>query len=140
MGEALSGLADDSNEGPRDGVLLSQLIQLLSRRPRKSMLLTDLAAVLPGQLRKRAQAHGGLRCWIETYGSLFQVTGEPGKELVVYSIASSAGNDQSWELSSTAQAPAAAPAPAPAPASAPVEGGELSTDEALAILKAYKKK
>eukprot|EP00434_Breviolum_minutum_P003555 symbB.v1.2.003128.t1/scaffold128.1/size312424/2 len=76
-------------ENLSDGVLLSQLIQLLHRRPKHSLPLADLSAVLPNSLRKRAQEHGGLKQWIRQYQSLFEVTGELNQETVVLSISSS---------------------------------------------------
>mmetsp|Transcript_23506 Transcript_23506/g.54550 ORF Transcript_23506/g.54550 Transcript_23506/m.54550 type:complete len:793 (+) Transcript_23506:108-2486(+) len=89
---------------PSDGVLLSQLIQLLSRRPKHSVRLSDLSALLPSSLRKRAQDHGGLKKWIQIYSSLFQMTGEPGKELVVLAINSS-GSDKILEPVRTVDSP-----------------------------------
>lgn len=98
MGEALSlpeGAAEDHVHGfgsgvsmngaacpPREGVLLSQLIQLLSQRARHSLALYELDAMLPGQLRQLAKDHGGLRAWLLRYKTLFVVGGLPGKEEV----------------------------------------------------------
>lgn len=107
MGEALSSLDDGkshgegSADGPSDGVLLSQLIQLLSRRPKQSLLLSDLAALLPGSLRHRAKEKGGLGQWIQMYGSLFRIDGQPGKEAVILTIQSMGGDPN---LESTEQA------------------------------------
>lgn len=89
------GLVESRNEDgksdpsePSDGVLLSQLIQLLHRRPKHSLPLADLSALLPNSLRKRAQEHGGLQGWIQQYHSLFQLVGEMNQEVVVLSISS----------------------------------------------------
>lgn len=109
MGEALSGLDDGkshgegSGDGPSDGVLLSQLIQLLSRRPKQSLLLSDLAALLPGSLRNRAKEKGGLGQWIQMYGSLFRIDGQPGKEAVILTI-QSMGSDPGLEGAEQASA------------------------------------
>mmetsp|Transcript_98940 Transcript_98940/g.307752 ORF Transcript_98940/g.307752 Transcript_98940/m.307752 type:complete len:773 (-) Transcript_98940:145-2463(-) len=104
MGEALSipedtdGHAGDSAPSPaggsgvvpNEGVLLSQLIQLLSQRQRNSLLLSDLGALLPGPLRQRVKDQGGLRSWLQRYPSLFLVSGQPGKESVTLILGSSA--------------------------------------------------
>lgn len=89
------GLVESRNEDGKsdpselsDGVLLSQLIQLLHRRPKHSLPLADLSALLPNSLRKRAQEHGGLQGWIRQYHSLFQLVGEKNQEVVVLSISS----------------------------------------------------
>lgn len=79
----------EESETVSDGVLLSQLIQLLHRRPKQSLPLADLKALLPNSLRKRAQDHGGLKMWIQQYHSLFEVVGEINKETVVLNISSS---------------------------------------------------
>jgi len=65
-------------------MLLSQLIQLLNQREKKSLLLSDLSALLPAALRQRVKDHGGLREWLQQCPShgLFKVAGEPGKESV----------------------------------------------------------
>lgn len=62
--------------------LLSQLVQLLGQRPRHSLLLSDLGALLPGHLRHGVKERGGLRSWLQKYPQLFQVSGYPGKESV----------------------------------------------------------
>lgn len=116
MGEALSGLDDGkshgegSGDGPSDGVLLSQLIQLLSRRPKQSLLLSDLVALLPGSLRNRAKEKGGLGQWIQMYGSLFRIDGQPGKEVVILTI-QSMGSDPGLEGAEQASAQAGYPLP-----------------------------
>eukprot|EP00927_Polykrikos_kofoidii_P031476 TRINITY_DN2704_c0_g1_i2.p1 TRINITY_DN2704_c0_g1~~TRINITY_DN2704_c0_g1_i2.p1 ORF type:complete len:982 (+),score=159.59 TRINITY_DN2704_c0_g1_i2:84-2948(+) len=63
-------------------LLLSQLVQLLGQRPRHVLLLSDLGALLPAQLRHGVKEKGGLRSWLQKYPELFQVTGLPGKESV----------------------------------------------------------
>lgn len=103
MGEALSfpeeleGHAHEklspTNGGavPPEPVLLSQLIQLLSQRPRHSLLLSDLGALLPAALRQKAKDQGGLRNWVSRYPKIFVVSGQPGKESVTLSISAAAG-------------------------------------------------
>lgn len=102
MGDVLSSL-DDTNSStpqgivgsndnvPSDGVLLSQLIQLLSTRPKNCLRLSDLTALLPASLRVRAKQQGGLNSWIMNYPSLFKIDGDPGKEVVVLCISSFSG-------------------------------------------------
>lgn len=88
MGEALSvpGQAEgtDSDGVPKEHVLLAQLIQLLNQRQsqRHSLLLSDLGALLPGNLRQRVKDQGGLRLWLQRYPKLFAVSGLPGKDTV----------------------------------------------------------
>eukprot|EP00930_Biecheleria_cincta_P007896 TRINITY_DN1091_c0_g1_i2.p1 TRINITY_DN1091_c0_g1~~TRINITY_DN1091_c0_g1_i2.p1 ORF type:complete len:707 (+),score=150.75 TRINITY_DN1091_c0_g1_i2:100-2220(+) len=87
MGEALSGLDHGGgSEAPSDAVLLSQLIELLFGRPKQCLLLSDLAALLPGSLRKRAKEQGGLGQWIQKHGSLFRIDRQPGKETVILAM------------------------------------------------------
>lgn len=84
-GQAWDAAASPAGGGqpvPNEGALLSQLIQLLSQRPRHSLLLSDLGALLPGVLRQRVKDQGGLRSWLQRYNSLFLVSGQPGKESV----------------------------------------------------------
>lgn len=93
MGEALSfpegaegdrdGLSSPPGSAgvvPNEGVLLSQLIQLLSQRPRHTLLLSDLGALMPGSIRQKVKDQGGLRVWLQRYPSLFELSGSPGKE------------------------------------------------------------
>eukprot|EP00419_Tripos_fusus_P030592 CAMPEP_0172783770 /NCGR_PEP_ID=MMETSP1074-20121228/204601_1 /TAXON_ID=2916 /ORGANISM="Ceratium fusus, Strain PA161109" /LENGTH=1003 /DNA_ID=CAMNT_0013620769 /DNA_START=57 /DNA_END=3069 /DNA_ORIENTATION=+ len=60
--------------------LLAQLVQLLGQRPRLSLLLSDLGALLPGHLRLGVKERGGLRSWLQKFPELFLVSGQPGKE------------------------------------------------------------
>eukprot|EP00928_Gymnodinium_smaydae_P071284 TRINITY_DN54910_c0_g1_i1.p1 TRINITY_DN54910_c0_g1~~TRINITY_DN54910_c0_g1_i1.p1 ORF type:complete len:874 (-),score=184.99 TRINITY_DN54910_c0_g1_i1:441-2900(-) len=103
---------------PSEGVLLSQLIQLLSQRPRHTLLLSDLAALLPGALRQRAEEQGGLNIWISRYPSLFTVSGAPGKEALTLILGSPAAVQ-----SHTAAAVAAAAASQQAVAGNDANGG-----------------
>lgn len=66
--------------------LLSQLVLLLGTRPRRSLLLSDLGALLPANLRQGVKEKGGLRSWLQKYPELFQVSGLPGKESVTLLI------------------------------------------------------
>jgi len=70
--------------------LLSQLVQLLGHRPRHSLLLSDLGALLPGPLRHGVKEKGGLRSWLQKYPELFCVSGQPGKESVTLMLGSNA--------------------------------------------------
>lgn len=65
-----------------EAILLSELIQLLGKRPGHVLLLSDLGALLPAQLRIGVKRVGGLRTWLEKFPELFQVTGQTGKESV----------------------------------------------------------
>mmetsp|Transcript_47600 Transcript_47600/g.146659 ORF Transcript_47600/g.146659 Transcript_47600/m.146659 type:complete len:743 (+) Transcript_47600:112-2340(+) len=100
-GEGRAKELSDPNGGagsvPNEGVLLSRLIQSLSQRPRHSLLLSDLGALLPMPLRQRVKDQGGLRSWLQRYPSLFSVSGQPGKESVTLIIGggpSAPGRDQ----------------------------------------------
>mmetsp|Transcript_22352 Transcript_22352/g.51829 ORF Transcript_22352/g.51829 Transcript_22352/m.51829 type:complete len:892 (-) Transcript_22352:49-2724(-) len=78
--------------------LLSQLVLLLGSRPRRSLLLSDLGALLPANLRQGVKDKGGLRSWLQKYPELFQVSGLPGKESVTLLIlGGSAGNGPNGE-------------------------------------------
>jgi len=134
MGAADSRVAEDlKNSGenePSDGVLLSQLIQLLSRRQKHCLLLSDLSVLLPSSLRKRAKDHGGLKKWIQIYHTLFQVTGEPGKELVILAINSSSASDKFPEPTKTVDSPGQSepqqePDPTPGGEDVPEQPGPL---------------
>mmetsp|Transcript_68370 Transcript_68370/g.142924 ORF Transcript_68370/g.142924 Transcript_68370/m.142924 type:complete len:901 (-) Transcript_68370:270-2972(-) len=69
-------------EGAAEPALLSQLVILLGARPRNSLLLSDLGALLPQSLRHGVKERGGLRSWLQRYPELFTVSGSPGKESV----------------------------------------------------------
>eukprot|EP00403_Amphidinium_massartii_P021247 CAMPEP_0178400922 /NCGR_PEP_ID=MMETSP0689_2-20121128/16037_1 /TAXON_ID=160604 /ORGANISM="Amphidinium massartii, Strain CS-259" /LENGTH=842 /DNA_ID=CAMNT_0020021729 /DNA_START=197 /DNA_END=2725 /DNA_ORIENTATION=- len=70
----------------QEPALLAQLVQLLGQRPKHSLLLSDLGALLPGPLRHGVKEKGGLRSWLQKYPNLFQVSGQPGKESVTLKI------------------------------------------------------
>eukprot|EP00443_Scrippsiella_acuminata_P023214 CAMPEP_0115217368 /NCGR_PEP_ID=MMETSP0270-20121206/25824_1 /TAXON_ID=71861 /ORGANISM="Scrippsiella trochoidea, Strain CCMP3099" /LENGTH=406 /DNA_ID=CAMNT_0002631247 /DNA_START=113 /DNA_END=1330 /DNA_ORIENTATION=+ len=63
-------------------MLLSQLVKFLGQRPRHTLLLSDLGALLPGPLRHAVKERGGLRHWLQKYSELFKVSGQAGKERV----------------------------------------------------------
>lgn len=86
------GAAVDSNK-LCEPLLLSQLVQLLGHRARQSLLLSDLGALLPAQLRHGVKEKGGLRSWLQRYPELFRVTGQPGKESVTLLIGSAGAVD-----------------------------------------------
>merc|ERR1719478_1706230 len=91
MGDSLSSSEGDPEiAGSNDGVYLSQLISLLSQRPRHSLLLSDLAALLPNTVRQRVKELGGLRSWLQQHGSIFVISGQPGKESVTLSLGGTA--------------------------------------------------
>jgi len=85
-----AGLAGDLYSGNQlcEPVLLSQLVQLLSQRPKHTLLLSDLGALLPGPLRHGVKERGGLRSWLHKYQELFKVSGQPGKECVTLLLGS----------------------------------------------------
>eukprot|EP00442_Polarella_glacialis_P000853 CAMPEP_0115127412 /NCGR_PEP_ID=MMETSP0227-20121206/50367_1 /TAXON_ID=89957 /ORGANISM="Polarella glacialis, Strain CCMP 1383" /LENGTH=1037 /DNA_ID=CAMNT_0002531459 /DNA_START=210 /DNA_END=3323 /DNA_ORIENTATION=+ len=87
-----SELAAQSKEILNEPVLLSQLVQLLGSRPKHSLLLSDLGALLPGPLRHGVKEKGGLRSWLQKYNGLFLVSGQPGKESVTLIL----GVSNSW--------------------------------------------
>jgi len=64
-----------------DSMLMSNLVTVLVNR--QSLLLSDLGALLPGNLRQQVKERGGLRCWLQRYPDLFKVSGNPGKECVM---------------------------------------------------------
>mmetsp|Transcript_22031 Transcript_22031/g.40484 ORF Transcript_22031/g.40484 Transcript_22031/m.40484 type:complete len:762 (+) Transcript_22031:152-2437(+) len=93
MGETQSLQEGSSQSGGTsdEGVLLSKLIQLLNDR--QCLLLSDLGALLPGQLRQRVKEQGGLRSWLQKYPSLFSVAGQPGQESVTLILGAPAAAD-----------------------------------------------
>merc|ERR1719217_1618999 len=96
MGESLSSAENEPDGGANDGVYLSQLISLLSQRPRHTLLLSDLLALLPNTVRQRVKELGGLRSWLQQHGSIFVISGQPGKESVTLSLGGNAADaDQS---------------------------------------------
>jgi len=72
--------------------LLTQLLNLLAHRPRHSLLLSDLGALLPGNLRQGVKEKGGLRSWLQKYPEIFQVSGQPGKESVTLLVLGGGGS------------------------------------------------
>lgn len=95
MVESLGG--PDATAAPNEGVLIAELIQMLSQRPRNSLLLSDLTALMPGPLRQRVKEIGGLTSWINRFPSLFQIVGAPGKELVVLVVGNPAAAQQAQQ-------------------------------------------
>lgn len=83
--------------------LLSQLVQLLGQRKGHSLLLSDLGALLPGNLRHGVKEKGGLRSWLQKYPELFQVSGQPGKESVTLLLGT--GGDGSGASAAAATIP-----------------------------------
>jgi len=81
-GPGNSGGGEPGSGQLQEPALLAQLVQLLGQRPRHSLLLSDLGALLPGPLRHGVKEKGGLRSWLQKYPELFQVSGHPGKESV----------------------------------------------------------
>lgn len=73
--------------------LLTQLLNLLAHRPRHSLLLSDLGALLPGNLRQGVKEKGGLRSWLQKYPEIFEVSGQPGKESVRLLVLDSRGGN-----------------------------------------------
>lgn len=73
--------------------LLTQLLNLLAHRPRHSLLLSDLGALLPGNLRQGVKEKGGLRSWLQKYPEIFQVSGQPGKESVTLLVLAGGGSE-----------------------------------------------
>merc|ERR1719262_257067 len=93
MGEALGHLGGPQGQHPSsesgsatiqldESALLAQLVELLARRHKHCLLLSDLGALLPSPLRRGVRETGGLRCWLQKFPNLFLVTGQPGKESV----------------------------------------------------------
>lgn len=76
-----------------EGALLTQLVQLLHQRPRNALLLSDLGALLPQNLRTSVKEKGGLRSWLQKHPLLFQVSGQPGKESVTLTIGGPASDN-----------------------------------------------
>jgi len=84
----------NGNQEVSEGVLLSQLVQLLHQRPRFSLLLSDLGALLPQSLRSGVKEKGGLRSWLQKHPMLFSVTGQPGKESVTLTLGGNQNTSQ----------------------------------------------
>ncbi|CAK0788668.1 unnamed protein product [Prorocentrum cordatum] len=62
--------------------LLTHVMQQLGQREGHVLLLSDLGALLPPDLRSHVKERGGLRSTLQRFGQLFSVTGNPGKECV----------------------------------------------------------
>lgn len=75
-------------------LLISQLVQILATRPRNALLLSDLGALLPANLRTGVKEKGGLRNWLQKYPVLFSVAGHPGKETVTLLLGTGDDNNQ----------------------------------------------
>lgn len=81
--ESIPAVRPEPKDSPLcESTLLSQLVQLLGPRPRRTLLLSDLGALLPGHLRQGVKEKGGLRSWLQKWPELFHVFGQPGKETV----------------------------------------------------------
>ncbi|CAK0879828.1 unnamed protein product, partial [Prorocentrum cordatum] len=77
-----AGVQQLPDGGPGDQRLLAHVAALLSQREGGTLLLSDLGALLPKDLRDRARMRGGLRSALQKYHMLVSVTGAPGKESV----------------------------------------------------------
>lgn len=64
-----------------DNSLVTQFVNLLGTR-QKSLLLSDLGALMNGRLRHAIKEKGGLRTWVQRYPEHFFISGQPGKETV----------------------------------------------------------
>eukprot|EP00747_Dinoflagellata_sp_TGD_P167431 gnl/TRDRNA2_/TRDRNA2_191853_c0_seq1.p1 gnl/TRDRNA2_/TRDRNA2_191853_c0~~gnl/TRDRNA2_/TRDRNA2_191853_c0_seq1.p1 ORF type:complete len:812 (+),score=169.45 gnl/TRDRNA2_/TRDRNA2_191853_c0_seq1:79-2436(+) len=91
-----------------ESALLAQLVQLLGQRHKHSLLLSDLGALLPVQLRTGVKEKGGLRSWLQKYSELFHVSGQPGKESVTLVLGNMDSNASAPVANSTALAGEAA--------------------------------
>lgn len=63
-------------------VLVKSLCAILASRPGQCCLLSDVGALMPGELRQRLKEQGGLRKFLNKHNAVFTVTGSPGKESV----------------------------------------------------------
>lgn len=72
--------------------LIDQLVRLLSQRHERSLLLSDLGALLPEDVRGAVkETGGGLRTWLQRNPQVFKISGLPGRERVTLAATSSAG-------------------------------------------------
>lgn len=62
--------------------LLTHVMRQLGQRENHTLLLSDLGALLPQDLRNQVKERGGLRSALQRFAQLFSVTGSPGKESV----------------------------------------------------------
>lgn len=73
------------------GELIDQLVRLLSQRHERSLLLSDLGALLPEDVRGAVkESGGGLRTWLQRNPQMFKISGLPGRERVT--LATSSGS------------------------------------------------
>lgn len=72
-------------------VLLAQVVQFLGKRSGHMMLLSDLGALLPKQLRKDVKGVGGFRNWLQNFPGLLHVEGQPGQETVTLMMGGTMG-------------------------------------------------
>lgn len=100
----LSSAPSDSGRAPKhatqaaevdEGLLLFQLVQLLRQRPQNSLLLSDLGALLPQNLRSGLKGKGGLRNCLQKHPTLFTVSGQRGKESVTLVAGRTTGDEGS---------------------------------------------
>jgi len=64
--------------------LSDQLVRLLSQREERSLLLSDLGALLSEDVRGAVkESGGGLRTWLQRHPHLFKISGLPGREKVM---------------------------------------------------------
>lgn len=67
-----------------------QLVRLLGQRQERSLLLSDLGALLPEDVRGAVKENGGgLRTWLQRNPHLFKISGLPGREKVTLVSSSS---------------------------------------------------
>lgn len=91
--------------------VLTYLIRVLNQRPERSLLLSDLGALLPDPLRVAIKENGGLRTCVQKF-SIFKVSGQPGRERVTLLL----GAEQNPLIPEAVRGVSAAPSePAPEP-------------------------
>mmetsp|Transcript_10115 Transcript_10115/g.29943 ORF Transcript_10115/g.29943 Transcript_10115/m.29943 type:complete len:793 (-) Transcript_10115:299-2677(-) len=121
----------EADEDCNEGLRLAQLIQLLSQQSDRSLLLSDLGALVPAGARQRLKDSGGLRSWLQQNTSLFVIAGPPGQESVSLAPGSDALTDAMARIAerergeaarSTGNAAAAQRAASPAPFDEEVDG------------------
>jgi hypothetical protein len=91
--------------------VLTYLIKVLNQRPERSLLLSDLGALLPEHLRVAIKENGGLRTCVQKF-TIFKVSGQPGREKVTLLL----GTEQNpLEVAHGLRAASSEPAPEPSP-------------------------
>jgi RNA recognition motif-containing protein len=114
MGDNQSRSCDvpgQSNPPGTECEVLTYLVRVLNQRPEKSLLLSDLGALLPDPLRVAIKENGGLRTCVQKF-SIFKVSGQPGRERVTLLL----GAEQNALIPEVARGTSAAPSePAPEP-------------------------